>query len=161
MSNNFDLLESQSTNTDPKEVYFESERRDIYYSALIKDIVQNNRTTQKYKLAFFIVICAVFIGICVVGSIVIIKVSNSHEITFADLGVAITGFAGVISSILVLPKIIAKHLFPENSETARFNLIRDNQKFDLENHYGGSSDGDEDTNNTYDENMDESDRNGK
>lgn len=142
MSKKFDLLDNPSAQHDPNCIYLESERRDIFYSALVKDIVQNNRTSQKYKLVFFVMICAAFIAICIVGSIVILRVSNAHDISYADMGVAITGFAGVISAIVVLPKIIAKHLFPENSETARFSFIRDNQRFDLENNnVGDDSDG--------------------
>lgn len=35
-----------------------------------------------------------------------------------------------LSSVIILPQIIAKHLFPENSEEVRFGFVKDNQKAD-------------------------------
>ena len=64
------------------------------------------------------------------GMVIIYNISKKSDITYSDIGVAITGFGTVLSSIIVLPSIIAKHLFPENSESVRFGFIKENQKFD-------------------------------
>ncbi|MCR5020656.1 hypothetical protein, partial [Ruminococcus sp.] len=45
----------------------------------------------------------------------------------------------ILTSIIVLPQIIAKHLFPENSEEVRFAFIKDNQKNDQSNEYDGNA----------------------
>lgn len=131
-----DLLCEMEGDYQPIDFYWENDRRNVYYSALVKDIVKDNRVTQRLKIFFFIIICFVLVSMCGVGAYILIRISQLHEISFADMGVAITGFGSIISSIIVLPTIIAKHLFPENSETARFAFIKDNQKFDLQNGEG-------------------------
>ncbi|MCI6653000.1 MAG: hypothetical protein MSH11_06235 [Ruminococcus sp.] len=125
-----DLLNDMEGEYSATDYYLESERRDIYYSALVKDIVKNNRTSQVLKCIFFGIVCLVFAFICVFGLLIIFNISNKENISYSDIGVAITGFGSVLSSIIVLPQIIAKHLFPENSEQVRFGFIKENQKLD-------------------------------
>ena len=125
-----DLLYDMESQYAETEYYLESERRDVYYSALVKDIVKNNRTGQVLKCIFFAIVCFVFAFICVLGLLVIFNISKKDNISYTDIGVAITGFGSVLSSIVVLPQIIAKHLFPENSEEVRFGFIKENQKLD-------------------------------
>lgn len=113
-----------------EELYYESDRRDVYYSALVKDIIKNNRTGQILKCIFFGVVCLIFALVCTIGVWIIFNISQKENITYADIGVAITGFGSVLSSIIALPKIIAKHLFPENSEKVRFDFVNANMKID-------------------------------
>lgn len=128
--NNRDLLYDMEDDYSPAEYYFESDRRDVYYSALVKDIVKNNRTSQKLKCVFFCVVCFAFLLICSIGIVAIFYISKKENTTYTDIGIAITAFGSVLSSIIVLPQIIAKHLFPENSEEVRFAFIKENQKLD-------------------------------
>ncbi len=132
-----DLLNDQENETE--NIYVESMRRDRYYSAMVKDIVKNNRTSQRLKKIFFWVVCTVFLGICGLGAVVLILIAKKSDISIEDLGVAATGFGSILTSIIVLPQIIAKHLFPENSEEVRFAFIKDNQKNDQSNEYDGNA----------------------
>lgn len=125
-----DLLYDKEKPYEATEYDYESDRRDVYYSALVKDIVKNNRTSQIFKWIFFVIVCLVFAFICVFGLFIIFNISIKDEVTYSDIGVAATGFGSVLSSIIVLPQIIAKHLFPENSEEVRFGFIKENQKLD-------------------------------
>jgi hypothetical protein len=125
-----DLLKDMEAEYSATQYYLESERRDVYYSALVKDIVKNNRADQFLKCIFFVIVCAVFAFICVFGLLIIFNISKKDTTTYSDIGVAIAGFGSVLSSIIVLPTIIAKHLFPENSEEVRFKFIKENQKLD-------------------------------
>ncbi len=111
-------------------LFFESQRRDLFYSALIKDIVKDNRTSQKLKISFFIIVCLAFIGVCGVGAYVLISVVNKNEISLSDVGTAFAGFGSIIGAIIVLPQIIANHLFPGNSEEIRFGFLRRNHELD-------------------------------
>lgn len=120
-----DLIEASN------EEFFPSAKRDVLYTALVKDIVKNNRASQVMKCCFFILVCVIFCVICTLGVLSIYNISKKPNITIADMGIAITGFGSVLGSIIVLPQTIAKHLFPENSELARFAFIKDNQQFDL------------------------------
>lgn len=110
--------------------FFPSAKRDVYYSALVKDIVKDNRSSQIMKCWFFVFVCGIFIFTCIVGMLAIWNIAQKENVSVADIGVAITAFGTVLSSIIVLPQTIAKHLFPENSEKTRFAFIRDNQNFD-------------------------------
>lgn len=132
-SKDIDLLNDQDN--EKENIYVESMRRDRYYSAMVKDIVKNNRTSQRLKLIFFIIVCFAFLGTCVVGAIVVIIIATKNEISMEDLGVAATGFGSILTSIIVLPQIIAKHLFPENSEEVRFGFIKENQRNDQSAEY--------------------------
>lgn len=110
----------------------QSNIRDKHYSTLVKKIIDNNDATQIIKYIFFGVVCLVFLAVSIIGILVVLKIASKEAISYADISVAITGFGGVLSSIIVLPKIIAKHLFPENSEKVRFDFISQNQKLDLD-----------------------------
>ena len=110
----------------------QSNIRDKHYSTLVKKIIDNNDATQLIKYIFFGVVCLVFLAVSIICILVVLKIASKEAISYADISVAITGFGGVLSSIIVLPKIIAKHLFPENSEKVRFDFISQNQKLDLD-----------------------------
>lgn len=110
--------------------FFPSAKRDMYYSALVKDIVKDNRSSQIMKCWFFAFVCSIFLFTCIVGMLTILNISKKENVSAADIGVAVTAFGTVLSSIIVLPQTIAKHLFPANSEKARFSFIKDNQQFD-------------------------------
>ena len=128
---NKDLLYNMEKQYQEQEYYLETDRRDVYYSALVKDIVKDNRTGQKLKCIFFCIICGVFVFTCVFGMFVVFEVAKKEQAALSDFGAIIAGLGSIVSSILVLPKIIAKHLFPENSEKERFEFITANQQFDL------------------------------
>ena len=59
--------------------YFESLRRDLYYSALVKDIVKDNRTGRILKYIFFSIVCLTFVFICVFGVLSIFNVSKKDN----------------------------------------------------------------------------------
>lgn len=109
----------------------EANKRNVYYSELVKKIIKNNDDTQIIKYIFFSIVCLVFISVSIIGVCAILIIAKKDNISNADIGIAITGFGSVLSSIIVLPKIIAKHLFPENSEKVRFDFVSQNQKLDL------------------------------
>lgn len=125
-----DLLQDMEMPYSPQSFFIESDRRDVYYSALVKDIVKDNRKSQLLKCCFFAVVCIVFILTCVGGMVVLFNITKKNMLTIPDVGVAFAGFGSILSAIIVLPKIIAKHLFPEDSEKVRFDFIKENQKSD-------------------------------
>lgn len=133
-----------------EEFALENDRRDVFYSALVKDIVLNNRSSQILKIIFFIVVCLVFVGVTIAGIVTILVIAKKDKVDYSELGVAITGLCSVISAIIILPKTIANHLFPQNGEEVRFNFIKDNQKFDVESpswqEYDGTYDAEENGN---------------
>ena len=63
-----DLLCEMEGDYQPIDFYWENDRRNVYYSALVKDIVKDNRVTQRLKIFFFIIICFVLVSMCGVGA---------------------------------------------------------------------------------------------
>ena len=111
----------------------ESFKRDIKYSELLEVIVQNSKSDQRLKKIFFWIISVMFSLICIAGLYVIFIVANQESTSLTDIGTVIAGFGSTQRAIVVLPTIIAKHLFPENSEEIRFNFMKDIKKFDIGN----------------------------
>ena len=106
-------------------------RRARSYTEFVEHIVRNAKTTLKLKIAFFIILCVILICTTLGGVAAIICVACRNSVTANDIGVALTGLGSVLASLIVLPKIVAKHLFPPDSEQVYFDFIRDNQRFDL------------------------------
>lgn len=139
--------------------FFPSAKRDVFYSALVKDIVKNNRASQIMKCFFFGFVCAIFLFTCIVGMFVILNISKKENVSIADIGVALTAFGAVLSSIIVLPSTIANHLFPADSEKTRFSFIKDNQQFDsayiLNNSNSVTNEAEDESPDHYDEDSNE------
>ena len=94
-------------------IQYEKEKK---YLQLIDNIIIDKKMNRILKCVFFIVICIVFILICIAGFILIYKISEKKEATITDIGMIFTAFGGIIGDIIILPKIVAKNLFPENKE---------------------------------------------
>lgn len=110
--------------------FFPSAMRDMYYSALVRDVVSDNRVSKIMKCIFFALVCFVFVFTCCYGMITIYNISERKSISASDIGIAFTALGGVLGSIIVLPTTIANHLFPANGEKERFEFISDIQKYD-------------------------------
>lgn len=129
--------------------------RDMYYSALVRDIVKDNRVSKIMKCFFFGLVCIVFAFTCFFGMLTIYNISKKESISISDIGVAFTALGSVLSSIIVLPTTIANHLFPANGEKERFTFIRDNQKFDSYGNANPVENIESDTDDEYDTEADE------
>ncbi len=75
------------------------------------------RINRILKCVFFTIVCLLLMLISILGILVIYNISTRENIGVSDVGIAFTGLSGEISSIMVLPQIIAKHLFPNSSIT--------------------------------------------
>ena len=123
------LAEKKKSKQNP---FQESEARDILYTRLVRDTLKDNRSLKGFKWVFVSVICLVFLSICIFSILTIFRLSDKENFTYEHLGLALSGFGSILASIIVLPKIIAKHLFPEDSEKVRFQFIKDTQSFDIQ-----------------------------
>jgi hypothetical protein len=111
------------------------EFRDIRYTDILSNYEKNQRRMHWlrfiFKCVFFAIVCIAFVAIIGVSCYTIYKISNSiGSLQLTDLGVVLTALGSIISAIIVLPSTIAKHLFPENGETAESNLVSTMQEFD-------------------------------
>lgn len=112
----------------------EYDRRNSLYSDLLSNYIQMYRKKEKaksiYKGIFFTVTMLLFlfvVGICLYG---MYTLSTKGDGNLANVGIAIANIAGIVSSLLVLPKIIAEHLFPINEESNMIDMVKNMQDND-------------------------------
>lgn len=114
----------------------EYSNRNRLYTLLLETYIANYKQKEKtkgvYKCIFFIVTIILFIGIVVSGIIGIILLSMYGDGSLANVGIAIANIAGIISTLIVLPRIIAEHLFPTNEESNMLEMVKNMQNNDSE-----------------------------
>ena len=71
-----------------------------------------------------------FCGIVICSLISITVLSILGEGSWENVGIAIANIAGIISTLVVLPKIIAEHLFPANEESNMLEMVKNMQDND-------------------------------
>ena len=120
---------SQSKEQDKEYIH-----RNELYTQLLEMYIFNYNKKEKvkgiYKLIFFIVTIALFVGIVTCGLIGIVKLSIYSNNNLANVGIAIANIAGIISALMILPKIIEEHLFPTNEESNMLKMVRNMQDND-------------------------------
>lgn len=122
-------IESQSREQDE-----EYNNRNKLYTQLLGTYIENYKKKEHskgiYKCIFFIITLLLFFGIIVCGLIGIVYLSVFGDGSLANVGIAIANIAGIVSSLIVLPKIIAEHLFPTNEESNMLEMVKNMQDND-------------------------------
>lgn len=75
------------------------------------------------RIIFFVIVCMVLVIVPIASVAAIIIVAQKSESTLADLGVVLTAFAGILSSVLSSLYIIVKYLFPPNADQAELKYL--------------------------------------
>lgn len=108
--------------------------RDEAYSHLLNDYIEAHKTKEKYnknyKLVFFVVTICIFVGIIVASLILIFRVSSKSYLGYSGIAVVVGCISSIISSIIVLPKIIAQHLFPVDEDKHILGIVQNMQQHD-------------------------------
>lgn len=124
-------VEKEHRNQDPEYV-----RRNQLYTELLAQYISEYRSKDAwkkgYKAVFFTVIMLSFAGIITVSIIALSLVAHKEEPTVTDLGTILGSVAGILSSILVLPRIIAEHLFPKDEDSNMISMVKNMQLNDSE-----------------------------
>lgn len=103
--------------------------RDDQYTKLLETYVKRFPREQRgyfvMKWIFFLTVLLAFIGL-IVGSIVLLfKLANNNGCMRVDhIVYAVTALCSIVSSMIVLPRIIAKHLFPARRDNEILKLIQ-------------------------------------
>ncbi|MBD5536858.1 MAG: hypothetical protein HDQ99_14640 [Lachnospiraceae bacterium] len=117
-----------------KEQEEEYNKRNKLYTELLREYIlrYNKKEAEKaiYKGIFFSVIMFMFVAIVICGSVGLLLLSMYGDGTMANVGIAIANIAGIISSLIILPKIIAEHLFPVDEESNMIGMVRNMQEND-------------------------------
>ncbi len=110
--------------------------RNKLYTKLLESYLSSfyskDRCKKVYKLVFFIIVMLFFIIIISSCLISINNISIKETTTYADLGVIIASFSGILSALFVIPKIIAEHLFPSNEDSSMIDMVKNMQLNDTE-----------------------------
>lgn len=112
----------------------EYDRRNKLYTELLNTYIQvyNGKEKAKsiYKAIFFTVTMLLFFGIVASCLVSMVVLSIYGDGSLANVGIAISNIAGIVSTLIILPKIIAEHLFPVNEESNMIDMVRNMQDND-------------------------------
>ncbi len=122
-------IKSQNRDNDP-----EYDRRNRLYTVLldhyIKSYQSNSRNKRRYKFFFFLIINALF-ALIIGGSVLgIVIVALKDTVALTDMGVIFGAVSGILSAIIVIPKIIAEHLFPKDEDGNMIDMVKNMQQND-------------------------------
>lgn len=108
--------------------------RDTLYSELLKKYIQiydkNNSQKRIYKIIFFIVVIIAFGAIITTSIVAMFMIMNMDKSTAQIVATAIASLGSMLSALIVLPKIIAEHLFPKDEETHILDMVKNMQMND-------------------------------
>lgn len=123
------LMIAQSNETDNSQAQYD--KRDTIYTDLLdeykKQFISKSKWNKWYKLAFFVLAMLVFVGLIFASMHVLFIVANKGDTNAADIAVVVGSTAGIISAIIVLPKIIAEHLFPTDDQSRMIDMVKNMQ----------------------------------
>lgn len=112
----------------------EYNNRNTLYTGLLEKYISVYEGKEKakkwYKLIFFGLTMFLFLVIVVVCLKSMIILSTKGDGNLANVGIAITNIAGIVSTIIILPKTIADHLFPVDEEKNMIEMVKKMQEND-------------------------------
>ena len=115
-----------------KEEKTEYEKRDESYTLLLDDYIESSKSktswNKVYKCIFFSVTMLILIALVAFPiAVTIIIVVKEQSNLVVDIAALVGSIIGIISAIIVLPKIIAQHLFPTNEDEHMIELVKNMQ----------------------------------
>ena len=112
----------------------EYDARNQAYTELLKvyidDYVKKSKSKKNYKFWFFVVSLAAFGFIVLTAIVSIWIVTIRGNISLGDVGVVVSALTGMISAFIVIPKIIAEHLFPADEDANMIAMVKSMQEND-------------------------------
>lgn len=109
-------------------------RRDVLYSNMLEHYLDVHTSKARwntwFKLVFFTVIMLVFLVLICAPMAAIVIIALKEDVNWEHVALVVSGLAGIITSIMVLPKIIAEHLFPTNEDQNMIGIVENMQKND-------------------------------
>lgn len=93
---------------------------------------KRNEQNRILKTWFFILTFGLVIGICILLAVLCIILAKRGLETAGQIGVVITAVGSILSSIIILPTIIAKYLFPPKEDSEILDVVKAMRKEDKE-----------------------------
>ncbi len=92
--------------------------------------MKKSKSKKNYKFWFFVVSLAAFGFIVLTAIVSIWIVTIRGNISLGDVGVVVSALTGMISAFIVIPKIIAEHLFPADEDANMIAMVKSMQEND-------------------------------
>ena len=106
-----------------------------HYSTFLYQYIYNfkkkNKTLLRMKIGFFIIVMFLLF-VLIVSSCVCIIIVSTKKADVYDITILITSLASAITSFIILPKIMAKHLFPYKEEDTSNMIFSKMIEYDLQ-----------------------------
>lgn len=110
--------------------------RDELYTLMLQQYLEEHKSKARhnkwYKGIFFFVTILILLVLVGAPMAAMILIAMKERIELADIALVISGLGGIITSIIVLPKIIAEHLFPTDEDQNMIELVKKMQDNDAE-----------------------------
>lgn len=112
------------------------DERNRLYTYMLKDHIKSYGekadANMKYKRWFFGITMAMMV-FCVVVPVIALLIMAITSVNICDSAATVIGcVASIVSALIILPKIIAEHLFPLKEDENMIGLIKEMQKNDSE-----------------------------
>lgn len=102
--------------------------RDVQYTELLSKYIdlyeRKAKRNEKYKLSFFIITMSMFVLLIAVPFVLFFIIACKESASVSDAVMVFGGIAGIVSAVIVLPKIIAEHLFPANEDENMIGMVQ-------------------------------------
>ncbi len=107
------------------------DRRDELYADLLEQYIGTNKEKAKnnktYKCVFFWITMVAFALLIIVPLLLFVIVACRDKHTYTHFAIVIGGVGSIASSIIILPRIIAEHLFPTNEDENMIGMVKNMQ----------------------------------
>lgn len=117
-------IDTQIKQSDIKSILERNKKYNKYIDNYSFVYAKKQKGQSKMKWIFFITVLALLV-ILVMGTIVsMVLISSKNDIDLYDISLIISAIAGVITSFIILPKVIAQNLFPSTDEDNSYNTFK-------------------------------------
>ena len=123
---------TRQDNTDSKQY----DIRDELYSKMLEHYLEDHKSksewNKRYKFYFFWVTIVILIALVGAPIAAMVIFALRPKIGVEEIALVVSGIPGIISAIMILPKIIAEHLFPANEDQHMIGMVQNMQKNDAQ-----------------------------
>jgi hypothetical protein len=101
-------------------------RNRVFTDFIEKFVIDYERRAKQqrvFRCWFFCIVVVVFIILNVLSSCSVYIIAQKANVSISDVVAAVSAFGTILSSLIVLPKIIAEHLFPKAEQDKSIELF--------------------------------------
>lgn len=114
--NDIDEVNTKVKVSDISDIMDRSKHYNKYINLYLKAYRAKQKSQLIMKWLFFGIVLFLLI-LLIIGTIIsMVAISNKESLSLYDISLIITAVAGVITAFIVLPKVIAKNLFPQSDD---------------------------------------------